>query len=248
MNVVFMLLIVIGGIGFLTWEDVCTHRFRLHRYRLQSKVILVTAGALIIFPAVLFFFNDFSALPLKQRIPASLFQSVTTRTAGFNTVDLNAMSEVSRSLMVFLMLTGGAPGSTAGGMKVTTIAVLVANAVSTFRENQDTELFRRRLEPSAVRNAATVFLLYQTLCFVGAAVISLIEKLPFATCVFETASAVGTVGLTLGITPQLGAASQWLIAALMFLGRVGGLTLIYAAFSVRDNVFARYPQEKITVG
>ena len=247
-NTIVVLLIVTGGIGFLTWDDVCTHRLHLRRYRMQSKVILAATGLLILLPAVLFFFTDFSDLPMEQRFLASLFQAVTPRTAGYNTADLTAMTEASRAVMILLMLIGGAPGSTAGGMKVTTLTVLAANAFATFRRRAEPQLFHRRLEGAAIRNASTILLLYLTLFFTGAVIISTAEGLPLSACLYETASAVGTVGLTLGLTPQLGALSQWILIVLMFLGRVGGLTLIYAAYSGRDLSCARFPQEKITVG
>lgn len=247
-NIIVVLLIVTGGIGFLTWDDVCTHRLHLRRYRMQSKVILAATGLLILFPAILFFFTDFSDLPMEQRFLASLFQAVTPRTAGYNTADLTAMTEASRAVMTVLMLIGGAPGSTAGGMKVTTLTVLTANAFATFRRRAEPQLFHRRLEGAAVRNASTILMLYLTLFFTGAVIISTAEGLPLSACLYETASAVGTVGLTLGLTPQLGTLSQWILIVLMFLGRVGGLTLIYAAYSGRDLSCARFPQEKITVG
>ena len=120
-NVTIMLLIVVGGIGFLTWDDICENKWQLHRYRMQSKVILVTTGLLIFLPAVFFFFSDFSALSAGNRLLASFFQSVTPRTAGFNTVNLSAMSGASQGVMILLMLIGGSPGSTAGGMKTTTL-------------------------------------------------------------------------------------------------------------------------------
>ena len=247
-NIVIMLLIVVGGIGFLTWDDVCTHGLHLRRYRMQSKVILSVSAVLIVLPALLFFLTDFAGLPTGQRILASLFQAVTPRTAGYNTVDLTEMSDTSRAVTILLMLTGGAPGSTAGGMKVTTLAVLAANAVAAFFRREDPQLFRRRLEPSAVRNAAAILLLYLALTVAGAAVIGAVEGLPLGACLYETASAAGTVGLTLGLTPQLGTLSQGILILLMFFGRVGGLTLIYAAFSGHDLTYARYPKEKITVG
>ena len=247
-NIIIMLLIVVGGIGFLTWDDVCTHGLHLRRYRMQSKVILSVSAVLIVLPALLFFLTDFADLPAGQRILASLFQAVTPRTAGYNTVDLTEMSDTSRAVTILLMLTGGAPGSTAGGMKVTTLAVLAANAVAAFFRREDPQLFRRRLEPSAVRNAAAILLLYLALTVAGAAIIGAVEGLPLGACLYETASAAGTVGLTLGLTPQLGTLSQGILILLMFFGRVGGLTLIYAAFSGHDLTYARYPKEKITVG
>ena len=247
-NIVIMLLIIVGGIGFLTWDDVCTHGLHLRRYRMQSKVILSATALLITIPAVLFYLTDFADLPVGERILASLFQSVTPRTAGYNTVDLTEMTDASQAVTILLMLTGGAPGSTAGGMKVTTLAVLIANAVAAFRRREDPQLFHRRLETSTVRNAAAILLLYLGLTFAGAAVISTAEELPLGACLYETASAAGTVGLTLGLTPQLGVLSQSILILLMYFGRVGGLTLIYAAFSGHDLTYARYPQEKITVG
>lgn len=247
-NVTVMLLIVISGIGFLTWEDVRTNQFRFSRYRMQSKVILVTSAVLIVAPAVFFFFAEFKRLPMGERILASLFQAVTPRTAGFNTADLTAMSGAGKAVLVGLMLIGGSPGSTAGGMKTTTAAVLIANAVTVFRRKEDAHFFGRRLESGAVRNASTILLLYLVLFVSGGIVISIAEGLPVGACLFEAASAIGTVGLSMGITPALGAVSRTVLILLMFFGRVGGLTLIYAALSGTKRVSYKLPQERITVG
>ena len=247
-NVTIMLLIVVGGIGFLTWDDIFENKWRFHRYRMQSKVILVTTGLLIFLPAVFFFFSDFSALPLGARVQAALFQSVTPRTAGFNTVDLPAMSGASLGVMILLMLIGGSPGSTAGGMKTTTLAVLLSNAAATFRQRDSAQFFGRRVDGSAVKTAATVLTMYLALFFGGGVFISVYENLPLSSCLYEAASAVGTVGLTLGITPQLHIPSQMVLIALMYLGRVGGLTLIYAAVSSKKSGNAKLPQERIMIG
>ena len=247
-NITIMLLIVIGGIGFLTWDDIFENKWRFHRYRMQSKVILVTTGLLIFLPAVFFFFSDFSALPSGNRLLASFFQSVTPRTAGFNTVNLSTMSGASQGVMILLMLIGGSPGSTAGGMKTTTLAVLLANATATFRQRDSAQFFGRRVDCSAVKTAATILTMYLMLFFGGAVFISAYENLPLSVCLYETASAVGTVGLTLGITPQLHIPSQMVLILLMYLGRVGGLTLIYAALSSKKVGNARLPQEKIMIG
>ena len=247
-NITIMLLIVVGGIGFLTWDDICENKWQLHRYRMQSKVILVTTGLLIFLPAVFFFFSDFSALPTENRLLASFFQSVTPRTAGFNTVDLPAMSGASLGVMILLMLIGGSPGSTAGGMKTTTLAVLIANATATFRQRDSAQFFGRRVDGSAVKTAATILTMYLALFFGGGVFISVYEDLPLSSCLYEAASAVGTVGLTLGITPQLHIPSQMVLIALMYLGRVGGLTLVYAAVSTKKAGSAKLPQESITIG
>lgn len=247
-NIAIMLLIIIGGIGFLTWEDIYTHKHHFKRYRMQSKVILLTTALLIVVPAAFFFFVDFADMPIKERLLASFFQSVTPRTAGFNTANLSAMTGASQAIIIILMLIGGSPGSTAGGMKTTTFAVLLSNALATFRRKEDAEAFGRRIDSSVVKNAATILMMYVTLFFVGGVVISVAEGLPLGTCLYETASAVGTVGLTLGITPELGVLSQGVLITLMFLGRVGGLTLIFAAISGTKKNISKLPQERITVG
>lgn len=247
-NIVIMLLIIIGGIGFLTWEDVCTNKFQFRSYRLQSKIILVTTAILILLPSIFFFLNSFRSLEMNERILASFFQAVTPRTAGFNTVDIGKMSEVAQTFIIILMLIGGSPSSTAGGVKTTTIAVLILNTFATFRSKDTVSAFNRRIDNSVIRDASTLLVLYVLLFFTGGIAISMYEGLPLEECLYESASAVGTVGLTLGITPHLHVASQMILVALMYLGRVGGLTLIYAVFSSRNKGTARFPVENITVG
>lgn len=247
-NITIMLLIIIGGIGFLTWEDILKNKYRIKNYRMQTKVILTTSLLLILFPAFFFFFRDFADMPMQERIFSSLFQAVTPRTAGFNTADLTMMTEDGLGIVIALMLVGGSPGSTAGGMKTTTLAVLIANTLACFRRKEDAQMFGRRIENSTVKDAATIFMMYIVLFFGGAIVISVVEDLSFSTCLFETASAIGTVGLTLGITPGLGVISQIILMILMFLGRVGSLTLIYAALSDSGKKISKLPQEKMTVG
>jgi len=247
-NITVMLLIVIGGIGFLTWQDVRQNGFHIKHYRMQSKVILATTGILLITPALYFFFFEFAAEPIGERILMSLFQSVTPRTAGFNTADLTALSETGQALTIGLMLIGGSPGSTAGGMKTTTAAVLIACAVAIFRRRENGRFFGRRISDETVKNAVTVFLMYISLFLLGGMIISRVEDLPILTCLFETASAIGTVGLTLGITPGLHLISKLILISLMFLGRIGGLTLIFATLSATKNTLSKLPLEKITVG
>lgn len=247
-NIIVMALIVTGGIGFMTWDDIKTHKHRLRKYRMQSKVILVTTALLIALPALYFFFFEFGKETAGNRILLSLFQAITPRTAGFNTADLTKIGQVGTVIIILLMLVGGSPGSTAGGMKTTTLAVLFSTAISVFRRREHTHFFGRRISDNTVRNAATILMLYLVLFLTGGCVISLVEGLPLGTCLFETASAVGTVGLTLGITPSLGLVSQFILIVLMFIGRVGGLTLIFSAVSDSRGNTARLPQEKLTVG
>ncbi|MDY5484061.1 MAG: potassium transporter TrkG [Clostridium sp.] len=247
-NLTIMALIVTGGIGFLTWDDIRSNGWHLHHYKMQSKVILCTTAILLIFPAVYFYVYEFGGLPVGERLLASAFQSVTPRTAGFNTMDLTALSEPGQFLTISLMLIGGSPGSTAGGMKTTTIAVLIASSAATFSRKENAHFFGRRIENDVVKNAATIFLMYIMLFFIGGLVMSIAEGLPELPCLFETASAIGTVGLSLGLTPGLGTLSRMILILLMFFGRVGGLTLIFAALSGTKITMSRLPREKITVG
>jgi len=241
-------LIVFGGIGFLTWDDIVTHRQHIRRYRMQSKVILLTTALLIVIPAVLFFFGEFAEYPFDKRLWMSLFQSVTPRTAGFNTADYSLFSGPGRALTIILMLIGGSPGSTAGGIKTTSLAVLFANARSVFYRKKNAILFGRRIEDSTVKNASTLLTMYMLLAIAGAAIISVIEHTTMGESLFETVSAIGTVGLSLGLTPNLSAPSHIILILLMFLGRVGGMTLMYAAISIKNAEVSQFPVEKLTVG
>ncbi len=247
-NVTFMLLIIIGGIGFMTWDDIKNHKFRLRRYSLQSKVVLTVTAILVFLPAIFFFLFEFADLPTVKRIWVSLFQSVTLRTAGFNTVSFDKLSDSGKLIMIAIMLVGGAPGSTAGGMKVTTVAVMFFSVMSVFKRKNSAEAFGRRIPDSVIKNAAAIFFLYLTLFVTGAVVISMVESLPLIDCLFETSSAIATVGLTVGITSSLSAISKIILIALMFLGRVGGLTIVFATVSGGDVDTKKLPQEKITVG
>lgn len=247
-NITIMALIVIGGIGFLTWADIKKNKWHWKKYRMQSKVILSVTAGLIFFPAVYFFFFEFSHLSLGERIWTSFFQSVTPRTAGFNTVDLSLISETGVLLMILLMITGGSPGSTAGGMKTTTVAVLISSALAVFQKKESAHFYGRRIPNDTIRHAATILLMYLVLFLSGGMIISSVENIPLLSALFETGSAIGTVGLSMGITPTLGRLSQGILIGLMFFGRVGGLTLIFAALSERKNTNAKLPQEKITVG
>ena len=248
LNIVIMLLIIVGGIGFLVWNDIKTHKQNIQKYSLQSKIVLITSLLLIFIPAVYFFFCEYSKLPMGDRIISSLFQSVTARTAGFNSQDLSAMEGSGTLVMIMLMIVGGSPGSTAGGMKTATLAVLFFSAITVFSRRNDVQCFKRRLPEEAVRNAAALLFTYLTLFITTGIAISRIEGLPILTCLFETGSAVGTVGLTLGITSTLSLAPRILLMILMFFGRVGPLTLIYAALPSIENVKSKLPMEKISVG
>lgn len=246
--ITIMLLIVIGGLGFLTWEDIKRNLWNFKKYRMQSKVVLSVTLFLLVVPMVYFFFMEYSDKALSERMLSSAFQSVTARTAGFNTTDLSLLSEAGQLLFILLMIIGGSPGSTAGGMKTTTIAVLFSSAFSVFKRREHTHFFGRRLAEDVVYHASAICLLYVVLFLSGGMVISSVEGIPLLSALFETGSAVGTVGLSLGLTPGLGGLSKAILIGLMFFGRVGGLTLIYATLSEKSKDGSKYPQEKITVG
>ena len=246
-NIVIMTLIIVGGIGFLVWDDIKTNKHHIRKYRMQTKLVLLTSAFLILLPAIVFFI-EFSGMDIKSRILNSLFQSVTTRTAGFNTYDLTQLNSGGISIMIVLMLIGGSPGSTAGGMKTTTFAVVVLTAFSVFRRKEHTDFAGRSIADSVLRNAIAIVTMYLLLFLTGGIIITAVEGLPMMTCMFETASAVGTVGLTLGITPKLSIVSRIILIALMYIGRVGGLTLLFSAVTPGQSTMSKLPQEKLTVG
>lgn len=252
-NLVIMLLITVGGLGFFVWRDLLETKFRFSALRLQSKIVLVVSAILTFGGAAGIFLLEFSGSAYEgmgagHKILASLFQSVTVRTAGFNTVDLAALSEGSIFLMICLMVVGGSTGSTAGGIKTTTVAVLVLSIFTTFKRKKNVECFGRRLEDDITRTASCIFMMYLGLIIVSTLVISAIEKLPVLTVMFETASAVATVGLTLGITPGLSMVSKLILAFLMIFGRAGSLTMLLAFSSDRVPVASKKPLEKIQLG
>lgn len=252
-NLVIMVLIVVGGIGFLTWDDIRRNRFRIRRYRMQSKVILCVTALLLLLPAVYFYFGEFTrpvfdTMSTGEKVLASAFQSVTARTAGFNTVDLSQLTEAGQMIFILLMLIGGSPGSTAGGMKTTTFAVLFATAIAVFRRRPNAHIFGRRIPNDTAHYAATVVILYTVLFLAGGIFISYNEGMAIMPALFEAASAIATVGVTLGITPTLSAASKLVLILLMFWGRVGGMTIVYAALATKHPYVSEFPQEKIIVG
>ena len=181
-NLVIVLLIITGGIGFLTWDDIYTNKLNFTRYRMQSKIILMPTACLILFPVFFLFTCDLKNLSTGNRLLAAAFQSVTTRTAGFNTIDISKMSEASKAVMILLMLIGGSPGSTAGGMKTTTFTVLILNAIATFRSQENAGAFGRRLEYHVIKNAATIAMLYFALFFCGGLAICISEEITLLDC------------------------------------------------------------------
>lgn len=252
-NLIIMLLIIIGGLGFVVWVDLLSNRFRVKKLCLHSRVVLIFSGILIFVgtAGILLFEANGTGLgdgSVMSRVLKAMFQSVSTRTAGFNSVALDQLTQPSQLLMICLMLIGGSPGSTAGGMKTTTFAVLIMSVQTVFRKKQNIEICKRRLNPNVLQSSACVFITYLLLLVVSGMCISALEGLPMLTCLFETGSAIGTVGMSLGITPTLSMLSKLLLTALMIFGRLGSITMILA-FSMEDETGgARYPLGKLQIG
>ena len=252
-NITVMLLIVIGGLGFFVWADLMNTRFIFRRLKLHSKIVLVTTAMLIVVGAGLILIFDiksdaFKGFSVPHKIIAAFFQSVTARTAGFNTVDLTKLSDASVITMTVLMLIGGSPSSTAGGFKTTTLAVLIASIFSELKHKKDVEIFKRRIEPDALRHVVCLIFLYMALFSASGAAITWIDGITMKEALFETASAIGTVGVTLGVTPFLRGYSHLILICLMFFGRVGGLTLLLSLRESKAPDISRYPEEQITIG
>ena len=249
---VLMLLITIGGLGFLVWDDILKCGFHVRRYRLHTKIVLVTSAILTFGGAALFFLYEGEAtgagLPIGERILTALFASVTARTAGFNTIDIASMSEGGRLLTLFLMLVGGSPGSTAGGAKTTTIAVVALYGFSGLIGRERPQVFKRTIPEKALYKSCSVLFFNLMLSIVAAVFLSRVDDIAMSETLFETFSAVGTVGMTAGITRDLSAVSAYVVAFLMYLGRVGSVSFGVALLKKRTPAPVTYPQEDITVG
>lgn len=252
-NIAIMGLIIIGGLGFFVWSDLLKQKFRFKKLRLHSKIVLVTTAVLIVLPFLLIMLFDqngpaFAGKNQTQTVLGSMFQAVTPRTAGFNTIDLNLLSDSSIILMIGLMIIGGSPSSTAGGFKTTTLAVLFASIFSEFKRKKDIEAFKRRLSNDVLVHVICIISLYIFIFAAASILISAIDDVPMKASMFESASAIGTVGLTLGITPELSEYSHIILNCLMFFGRVGGLTLLLSVRESRSVDLSQMPVEQITIG
>lgn len=247
-NVTIMALIAIGGLGFVVWKDVLTHKFHFKQFKLHTKVVLVTTGLLILIPAMYFYFIEFTEYSGKERWLVSFFQSVTPRTAGFNTADYSTMSDTGILLSTLLMMIGGSPGSTAGGFKTTTFTIFICLLIATVARHKNVTVFKRRIALEIVRDAVALMGIYFTLLILGSCIICTVEGVTMMQSLFECASALGTVGLTTGITPTLSALSKVILISFMYFGRVGGLTLIYAAVRRENTHAGQAPEEGIMVG
>ena len=252
-NAILMLLIVVGGLGFFVHRDILDAKFRFAKMNLQSKLVLVVSASLILGGAILLFVLEQGGLAFagkdgSEKAASALFQSVSARTAGFNTLNIASMTQAGKFLIICLMMIGGSTGSTAGGIKTTTFAVLVISIVTTFRQKKSAEALGRRLPENITRTAACIFMLYLFLSCGAAIVISRLEEVAFLDALFEAVSAIATVGLSTGMTPFLGGISHGILAFLMVFGRAGSLTMLLAFSSNKAPVASSLPMEKIQIG
>ncbi|MFA5742359.1 MAG: potassium transporter TrkG, partial [Candidatus Izemoplasmatales bacterium] len=251
-NVVVMVLIIIGGIGFIVWNDIIEHKLHFSHYMLHTKIILSVTGLTILFSTISFMIFEqnaaFANMDFGEQLLAALFCAVTPRTAGFNTIDLGAMSEAGSGLTMMLMLIGAGPGSTAGGIKITTVVVILLSVIAYIRGREDINIFGRRLEDGIIRKSFSSAGLYLFMAFIGGIFILSIEGFSLHETMFEVISAIGTVGLSKGITPYLSIASQIGIIVLMFSGRVGSMSVAMAFVEQKQTAGLRNPAEKIIIG
>ena len=251
-NLVLVVLIQVGGLGFLVWDDLMLRRLDVKRWRLHTKLVIVTSAILTFGGAALFFFLEKSAtggsMNFGARVWTALFASVTARTAGFNTLSIPDMAGASKLLTIFLMVVGGSPGSTAGGVKTTSLAVIALYAFASFRGREKPTVFGRSISAETFRKSCGVLFFNIGLALVAAILLCAAQPLDPIDAVFETVSAIGTVGMTAGITSSLRPFSAVVVALLMFLGRVGSVSFAVALLEKRSAPPVDYPAEEITVG
>jgi trk system potassium uptake protein TrkH len=252
-NIIILSLIICGGIGFIVvYEITQTVTRKKHFFSIHSRLVLVTSAALTIIGFLLIFFLEFDGAlleyPLTGKLWGALFQSVTPRTAGFNTVPISSLSAVTLTIITILMFIGASPGSTGGGIKTSTFAILVLSLVNILRGKEDIEVFKRKIPQGIVYKSMA--LVVGTLILVSSIFLLLLafENKPFLPLLFETVSAFGTVGLSMGVTPDLTIAGKLLIIMLMYGGRIGPLTLGFALTRALQRGKIEYPEAKVMIG
>ena len=245
-------LILVGGTGFLVWEDLARNRLCWRRYRLQTKVVLTMNLILTLGGGALFFLLERSNLgagkPLGEQALSALFDAVTPRTAGFNSTDTGALSSGSLLLTIIFMFIGGSPGSTAGGVKTTTVFVILLHAFAGVRRERGANAFGRSIGDDTLKKATAVLYTNLLLALVGAVAICAIQAMPLTEVLFETFSAIGTAGMTMGITRDLVPLSRIIIIFLMYCGRVGSISFAVALLEKKAIPPVTLPREDITIG
>lgn len=252
-NFVVIVIIVLGGIGFIVMSDLMEYRNK-KKLSLHSKVVLSMSGFLIVLGAIIIFIFEFSnirtmgSLDLSGKILASFFQSVVPRTAGPNTVDIGALRQATQFFIIILMFIGASPGSTGGGIKTTTFTILISAIVTMVRGKEDIVIYRYRLAKDRILKAITLTMMALFLVILVTMLLSTTEDSQFLKILFEVTSAFGTVGLSMGLTPDLTTFGKVLICITMFAGRLGTITLAYALQPKQEKELYRYPEGKITIG
>lgn len=251
-NFTIMALIILGGIGFIVWDDLWQNKYHFKKYRLHTKIVLITTGVLIVGGAILYGIFERNHLMAGmngyERSMTSLFASVTARTAGYNTVDLGAMSQASKMLTVVLMFIGGSPGSTAGGIKTTTIVVIIVYIWSNLRNASGCNILGRRIGDEDIKKASMVLGLNLGLSVIALLLICGVQQFEMDDLMLEVFSAIGTVGLSTGLTRQLNVFSQVVIMLLMYCGRIGSMTFALTFAYKKKQAPLQYPAEHINVG
>lgn len=252
-NFVAMFLIVSGGLGFIVMADIVDYK-KNRKLSLHSKVVLSMTCALILIGALVIFIFEFTnpktlgSLNWGGKILGSFFQSVTPRTAGANTLDIGGLRQATQFFIVILMFIGASPGSTGGGIKTTTFTIMIGAVIAMIRGRDDIVLFRYRLAMERIFKALTITLLALFLVIAVSMVLSTTEDSSFLSILFETTSAFGTVGLSMGLTPHLSLFGKLLISLTMFAGRLGPLTLAYALGPKKGKELYRHPEGKMIIG
>ena len=251
-NIALMLLIVVGGLGFVVWSDVVSKRFHWKNYCLHTKMVISVTLILIFGGALLLFVFEqggtIKGMSTGDQILTSLFGSVTARTAGFNTVDTGALQPESKLLTIALMFIGGSPGSTAGGVKTTTIAVILIYVISNLRGESGCNVFHRRIGDEVIKRASMVFCLNLFLGLISVTIILATSNLHMSDVLFEVYSAISTVGMTTGITRDLNVVGRIAIMILMYCGRIGSMTFALSLVAKPEAKGLSLPEEKITIG
>lgn len=251
-NITIMLLVIIGGIGFLVWDDLMKKKLRVREYTLHTKIVLTFTLGLLIGGAILIWVfersNLMADMSVKETILTSLFASVTARTAGFNTIDVAGMSLSSKLVTTVLMFIGGSPGSTAGGVKTTTFAVMLIFVWANLRNSHGSNIFKRRLEEEEIRKASIVVTINILLAVTAMIIICGIRSFALEDVMLEVFSAIGTVGMSTGLTRELNTTCRMIIILLMYCGRIGSMTFALS-FTERKKVAPiQLPAEKIIIG
>lgn len=250
--IVISALIILGGLGFLVWDDLTIKHFRFKKLNLHSKIVLTTSASLLLIGSLLFFLleynNLFKDMPFGTKLLNSFFSAVTPRTAGFNTVDISAFSQSSKLLTVFLMFIGGSSGSTAGGIKTTSFYLFLAFVISSVRGKNGITAFQKSIKNEILNKALLITAINFSLALSGTFIICTAEPITLADAFIETFSAISTVGLTASVTPNLNLTSQIVLMVLMFCGRVGSVSFATALFEKKHTAPVLYPSESITVG